>query len=214
MKNTALTCNLAAYNKWHETELERWLSDHDIPYPTPADRKDLEKVIQENWDTYAVSPYKNWDTDSLSAYLKARGVEAQKATADNKDALISQVQTNWYETEDKAQTAWSNARDWILDTWTDSSLKAFCDKNNIPGTSLALVTWLLARLKLTHDIQSLNPATVTPSSRKPAPTMKLSPRRLARLPRIRATGFTSPGASLTSRSGSIPMAFPLLSPPL
>ncbi|KAG9571229.1 hypothetical protein KCU77_g3947, partial [Aureobasidium melanogenum] len=31
----------AAYNKWHETELERWLSDHDVPYPTPADRKDL-----------------------------------------------------------------------------------------------------------------------------------------------------------------------------
>ncbi len=34
----------AAYNKWHETELERWLSDHDVPYPTPADRRDLEKL--------------------------------------------------------------------------------------------------------------------------------------------------------------------------
>ncbi|KAH7039649.1 uncharacterized protein B0I36DRAFT_309028 [Microdochium trichocladiopsis] len=122
----------AAYNKWHETELERWLSDHDIPYPTPADRKDLEKIIQDNWDAYAVSPYKNWDTDSLAAYLKARGIETKNAAVENKDALVSQVQNSWYETEDKAQSAWSNARDWILDTWTDSSLKAFCDKHNIP----------------------------------------------------------------------------------
>lgn len=141
----------AAYNKWHETELERWLSDHDIPYPTPADRKDLEKVIQDNWDAYAVSPYKNWDTDSLSAYLKARGVEAQKATANNKDALISQVQTNWYETEDKAQTAWSNARDWILDTWTDSSLKAFCDKHNIPVPQPRTRDTLLQKARSNYD---------------------------------------------------------------
>lgn len=122
----------AAYNKWHETELERWLSDHDIPYPTPADRKDLEKVISDNWDAYAVSPYKNWDTDSLAAYLKARGIETKQAAASSKDSLISQVQSSWYETEDKAEGAWGNARDWILDTWTDSSLKSFCDKHNIP----------------------------------------------------------------------------------
>ena len=42
------------YNKWHETELERWLSDHDIPYPTPADRKDLENLVKDNWQTYVV----------------------------------------------------------------------------------------------------------------------------------------------------------------
>ena len=45
-----------AYNKWHETELERWLSDHDVPYPTSADRKDLENLVKTNWQTKIVDP--------------------------------------------------------------------------------------------------------------------------------------------------------------
>jgi len=63
----------AAYNKWHENELERWLSDHDVPYPTPADRKDLEKLVQKNWESNVVSPYKSWDAAKLSEYLKLKG---------------------------------------------------------------------------------------------------------------------------------------------
>lgn len=122
----------AAYNKWHETELERWLSDHDIPYPTPADRKDLENLIQKNWDQYAVAPYKSWDSDKLQSYLKVKGIETKDAAESNKDALVSQVQSSWYETEDKSQTAWTNVKDWILDTWSDSHLKAFADKHGIP----------------------------------------------------------------------------------
>ncbi|KAI1130500.1 hypothetical protein F5Y10DRAFT_235802 [Nemania abortiva] len=122
----------AAYNKWHENELERWLSDNDIPYPTPADRKDLEDLVQKNWDTYAVAPYKNWDTDKLSAYLKSKGAETKGAAEANKDSLLSQVQSQWYETEDKAQQAWTDTKDWILDTWTESTLKSFADKHGIP----------------------------------------------------------------------------------
>ncbi|KAL2756475.1 hypothetical protein ACRALDRAFT_1063592 [Sodiomyces alcalophilus JCM 7366] len=122
----------SAYNKWHETELERWLSDHDIPYPTPADRKDLEKLIEKNWDNYAVSPYHSWDTEKLQSYLKSKGIEAQKGTESATDSLISQVQSSWYETTDQAQEAWGSVKDWIFDTWTDSELKAFCDKHGIP----------------------------------------------------------------------------------
>ena len=78
-----------AYNKWHETELERWLSDHDIPYPTPADRKDLENLIQSNWETYAVAPYKNWDAAKLNSYLQSKGVETKSAAEENRDAVAS-----------------------------------------------------------------------------------------------------------------------------
>ncbi|KAL2879313.1 hypothetical protein SGCOL_005441 [Colletotrichum sp. CLE4] len=122
----------AAYNKWHETELERWLSDHDIPYPTPADRKDLEKLIENNWNDYVVSPYNSWDTDRLQNYLKAKGLETEGAAKANKESLISQVQSSWYETGDQAQNAYLNVKDWILDSWTDSQLKAFADKHSIP----------------------------------------------------------------------------------
>lgn len=111
------------------------MSDNDIPYPTPADRKDLENLVQKNWDNYAVAPYKSWDTDKLTSYLKSKGIETKGTAADNKDSLIAQAQAQWYETEDKAQHAWVDTKDWMLDTWTDSTLKSFADKHGIPGRS-------------------------------------------------------------------------------
>lgn len=121
------------YNKWHETELERWLSDHSIPYPTPSDRKDLESLVEKNWNDYVISPYNSWDTAELSAYLQAKGSQVQNDADATKDTLVQQVKANWYETEDNAQQAYTSVRDWILDTWTESQLKAFADKNGIPG---------------------------------------------------------------------------------
>ncbi|KAI2472723.1 hypothetical protein F4781DRAFT_319411 [Annulohypoxylon bovei var. microspora] len=141
----------AAYNKWHETELERWLSDNDIPYPTPADRKDLEDLIQKNWDSYAVAPYKNWDTDKLTSYLSSKGVETTDSAKSSKDALFSQVSNAWYETEDKAQTAWTDVHDWILDTWTESSLKAFADKHDIPVPQPRTRDTLLQKVRSNYE---------------------------------------------------------------
>lgn len=106
------------YNKWHETELERWLSDNNVPYPSPADRKDLENLVKENWQSKVASPYSDWDTKQLNSYLKQKGVETKETAEANKDGLISQVKTYWYEAEDKAEDAWSNVRDWVFDSWT------------------------------------------------------------------------------------------------
>ncbi|KAK2609055.1 hypothetical protein QQS21_002425 [Conoideocrella luteorostrata] len=122
----------AVYNKWHQTELERWLSDHDVPYPQASDRKDLEALIQNRWNDAIVQPYNSWDTAELSSYLRDRGQDVQVTAEQSKDSLVSQVKANWYETEEAAQNAWVNAKDWILDTWSDSQLKAFCDKHGIP----------------------------------------------------------------------------------
>ncbi|KAK3294609.1 uncharacterized protein B0H64DRAFT_401114 [Chaetomium fimeti] len=122
----------AAYNKWHETELERWLSDHDVPYPTPADRKDLEQLVQKNWDANVVEPYNKWDTEKLTNYLKVKGVESKESAEETRESLLARVKNSWYESEEKSQSAYSNVKDWILDTWTDSQLKAFCDRHGIP----------------------------------------------------------------------------------
>lgn len=199
-----------AYNKWHETELERWLSDHDIPYPTPADRKDLEKLIQSNWDAYAVSPYKNWDNDKLAGYLQQKGVDVQDAAKSSKDSLVSQVAASWYETEDKAQNAYYNVKDWILDTWTESQLKAFCDHHAIPGESAPNAplpgagTHQRRNAPSTNSMQCRNPASGTPSCRRPAATMRLSLRRSARLRHTQVTGST--------RLGLVGARTPFLSP--
>lgn len=108
---------LIVYNKWHETELERWLADYDIPHPSPADRADLEKLVQENWHSKIVSPYSDWDTTQLKAYLSERSQEASNAAGANKDSLIESVKNYWYETEEKAEDAFSSVKDWIFDRY-------------------------------------------------------------------------------------------------
>jgi len=125
----------AAYNSWHETELERWLSDNNVPYPTPADRKDLETLVKDNWNANSIEPYNSWDTKQLQSYLTSKGKQASKGTENNKNKLVEQVKSSWTETADTADTAYGSVRDWILDSWTDSQLKSFLDYNNIPNPS-------------------------------------------------------------------------------
>jgi len=122
----------AVYNKWHETELERWLSDHNVPYPTPADRKDLENLVKDNWQSKIATPYNDWDASQLGSFLTQKGVETKDSAAASKDSLLAQVKNYWYETEDNADDAWSSVKDWIFDSWTESQLKAFADKHGIP----------------------------------------------------------------------------------
>ena len=88
--------------------------------------------MEANWDTHVVAPYREWDTEKLTGYLKHKGVETKESAEETRDSLITQVKNAWYETEDKAQDGWLSVKDWILDTWTDSQLLAFCDRHGIP----------------------------------------------------------------------------------
>jgi hypothetical protein len=107
----------SVYNKWHETELERWLSDHGVPYPTPADRKDLENLVKNNWQSKVAAPYSEWDPTRLTSFLKEKGIDTRDAVAANKQSLLEQVRGQWYETEEKAEDAWANVKDWIFDKY-------------------------------------------------------------------------------------------------
>jgi hypothetical protein len=141
----------AVYNKWHETELERWLSDHNVPYPTPADRKDLENLVKDNWQSKVAQPYNDWDITQLNSFLQQKGVEVKESAAANKDGLIAQVKNAWYETEDKAEDAWTSVKDWIFDSWTDSSLKAFADKHDIPVPQPRARDTLISKLRSNYE---------------------------------------------------------------
>lgn len=136
---------VTVYNKWHQTELERWLSDNDIPYPKASDRKDLETLVQQHWNNIIVQPYHSWDTAQLISYLRERGQDFQTATEESKDSLISQVKSNWYESEEAARQSWTNTKEWILDTWSESQLKAFCDEHGIPGKDAMHIQIRMAR---------------------------------------------------------------------
>ena len=106
-----------AYNKWHETELERWLSDNNVPYPTPADRKDLENLVKKNWNDKIGTPYKEWETPQLQSYLKSKGAESKKAADSNKNSLINSVKNYWTDGADSATDSYHSVKDWIFDRY-------------------------------------------------------------------------------------------------
>jgi len=141
----------AIYNKWHETELERWLSDHNVKYPTPSDRKDLENLVKENWDQNVVTPYQNWDTKQLNNWLKQKGVEVQKKNQENKDWLVAEAKKNWYETEATAEDTYADSKTWIFDTWTESQLKSFLDYHDIPSPQPRNRDTLLATVRSNYQ---------------------------------------------------------------
>jgi hypothetical protein len=120
------------YDKWHETELERWLSDHGIPHPSPSDRKNLQKTVQDSWNDKIVTPYNSWDAQQLQSYLTLKGQQAKKGSEKDVKSLAEQVKVYWTETEDSANQAYGSVKEWIFDSWSDSQLKAFADKNGIP----------------------------------------------------------------------------------
>lgn len=83
-----------------------------------------------------MKPYNSWDAKQLASYLKLKGIETKNNAEEDKNKLVAQVQNVWTETEDKAQNAFVDVKDWILNSWTDSQLKSFCDHHGIPGSSL------------------------------------------------------------------------------
>ncbi len=98
-----------------------------------------------------VHPYQSWDTAQLTAYLKQKGIETKDSAGANKDYLVTQVGNTWYEGEDKAQQAWGSVKDWILDTWTESQLKAFCDHNGIPVPQPRQRDTILQKARTSYD---------------------------------------------------------------
>lgn len=136
----------AVYNKWHQTELERWLSDHDIPYPSPADRRDLENLIKSNWNTYVQAPithttegvsesvdnvkdwiFDSWSDSHLKAFLDRHGVPV--AQPKKRDSLLASARQNYESIAQKLGQTTYYPGNWLYEQWSESDLKEYLDSH-------------------------------------------------------------------------------------
>jgi len=122
-----------AYSKWHETELQRWLADNNIPYPSSAEKTDLEKLVKENWQNKVYRPYQEWEPIQLQKYLQEKGIQIEEKVINDKNWLLNSVKKNWHDTESAVEKQYEDIKNWIFDSWTESQLKAFLDKHGIPN---------------------------------------------------------------------------------
>ncbi|EHY53547.1 hypothetical protein HRR83_003753 [Exophiala dermatitidis] len=163
----------AAYNKWHETELERWLSDHDVPYPSPADRKDLENLVKENWQAKVVQPvstagdktadhygsvkdwiFDSWSESSLKAFLDYHKIPAPQPRT--RDSLLTTARQNYDTLAKKLGEYASYPGDWLYSTWSESDLKEWLDERGIPAPQPTTRDKLIAQVRRHARQASLN----------------------------------------------------------
>merc|ERR1711964_866948 len=163
----------AAYNKWHETELERWLSDHDIPYPTPADRKDLEDLVKNNWQSRVVDPLstagdqttnsydsvKDWIFDSWTESQLKSFLDHNKITPSQprtRDVYLTSARQNYDSIAKKLGEYSAYPGDWLYSTWSDSDLKEFLDSHGYPAPQPSSRDKLIASVRRNSRLASLN----------------------------------------------------------
>lgn len=175
----------AAYNKWHETELERWLSDHDIPYPTPADRKDLENLVKDNWQVNVVDPisatgqkvedhyggvknwiFDSWTDSSLKAFLDHHNIPAPQPR--NRDKLLTSARQNYDTVAKKAGEYAAYPGDWLYQSWSESDLKEFLDSRGLPAPQPSTRDKLIAQVRRNARLASINMSSAAASASKSA----------------------------------------------
>ncbi|QSS64714.1 stress response protein ish1, conidia-enriched transcript [Histoplasma capsulatum] len=136
----------AVYNRWHETELERWLSDHDIPYPTPADRKDLEELVKNNWESRVQIPihhtaehvadylgdakewiFDTWSDSQLKTFLDKHGISSPQPN--KRDKLLAVVRENFEAIARKLGQTTFYPGNWLYEQWSESDLKEYLDSH-------------------------------------------------------------------------------------
>ncbi|KAJ5211751.1 uncharacterized protein N7498_003397 [Penicillium cinerascens] len=171
----------AVYNKWHETELERWLSDHDIPHPAPADRKDLENLVKTNWDSKVQKPlgqaadsvsdelhqarewvFDTWSDSQLKAFLDRHGIPAPQPR--KRDVLIKTARENYESVANKVGETAAYPGNWLYEQWTESDLKEWLDERGWPVPQPSSRDRLVASVRRNSRLASLQARSLSASA--------------------------------------------------
>jgi hypothetical protein len=142
---------LLIITSWTESQLKAFLDKHGIPAPQPRSRDTYLKVARENYQTVAnklgetaAYPgdwlYETWSTSELKAWADERGIPVPQPTT--RDKLIASVRRNSRVASNSfaaytsaaaasAASATQSLSDALLNSWSDSQIKEWADKNGI-----------------------------------------------------------------------------------
>ncbi|OJJ51512.1 hypothetical protein ASPZODRAFT_402579 [Penicilliopsis zonata CBS 506.65] len=171
----------SVYNRWHETELERWLSDHDIPYPTPADRKELENLVKSNWNQRVQKPlgyaadqttdqihhakewiFDTWSESHLKAFLDRHGIPAPQPR--KRDVLLQTARENYEIIAKKVGETASYPGNWLYEQWSESDLKEWLDERGWPVPQPSSRDKLIALVRRNARLASLQARSIAASA--------------------------------------------------
>ncbi|KAL2361553.1 hypothetical protein RJZ56_005585 [Blastomyces dermatitidis] len=128
-----------------------WFSKADIPYPTPADRKDLEELVKSNWESRIHIPithtaehvseslgdakewiFDTWSDSQLKTFLDRHGIASPQSS--KRDKLLAAVRENYEAIAQKLGHTTLYPGNWLYEQWSESDLKEYLDSRgyNVP----------------------------------------------------------------------------------
>jgi len=139
------------FDSWSDSQLKAFADEHDIPVPQPRTRDTLLQKIRSNYESIAKKLgetasypgnwlYASWSESDLKEWLDYHGIPVPQPTT--RDKLIAHVRRNSriasLKVADLQKSAAASASaaaetiaDKLLESWSDSEIKAWADKNGI-----------------------------------------------------------------------------------
>jgi len=137
--------------RWTESQLKSFLDYHSIPNPSPRTRDSLLHTVRSNYQSAANKAgetfsypgdwlYTSWSDSDLKAWLDERGIPAPQPSS--RDKMIASIRRNAHaaakDASSAAATASASAKsaqgkltDQLLDSWSESQVKQWLDKEGI-----------------------------------------------------------------------------------
>ena len=137
---------------WTESQLKSFLDYHGVPNPQPRTRDSLLSTARSNYQSVANKAgetaaypgawlYAQWSDSDLKAWCDERGIPVPQTG--NRDSLIATIRRHSYVAAQEANRRYNSATkqaasaqqslsNQLLDSWSDSQVKEWLDKNGIP----------------------------------------------------------------------------------
>ncbi|KAI4767206.1 hypothetical protein E4T45_14392, partial [Aureobasidium sp. EXF-8846] len=139
------------FDSWTESQLKSFLDHNNIPNPSPRTRDSMLTSARSNYQAVAKKAgettaypgnwlYTSWADSDLKAWLDERGVPVPQPST--RDKMIAALRRNSRTASNQASKAAASASasaagaqqslsEQLLNSWSDSQLKQFFDKNGI-----------------------------------------------------------------------------------
>ena len=137
---------------WTDSQLKAFCDYHGIPNPSPRTRDSLLSTVRSNYQSAANKAgetaaypgnwlYSQWSDSDLKTWCDERGIPVPQTG--NRDSLIASIRRHSYVAAQEANKKYnsatqqaSNAQEslsnQLLESWSDSQVKEWLDKNGIP----------------------------------------------------------------------------------
>ncbi|GMF85718.1 unnamed protein product [Aspergillus oryzae] len=170
MKVYADKRSIVVYDKWHESELERWVSDHGTTRLMETSyTSQVANLVYRHPGVLlcpSLTDANSWSDSHLKAFLDRHGIPAPQPR--KRDVLLKTARENYEAIAKRLGEAASYPGNWVYEQWTESDLKEWLDERGWPVPQPTTRDKLIAMVRRNARLASLQARSLAASASKSA----------------------------------------------